>query len=296
MHLTAREVERFYTIWFALLHFVSQQRHIVPTFPKKWEKQSVSPDLALPVRDALWNEDALRETFIAENPAKLSGDDLALVESWKYRVAGEFFIFRHLKNYTVFIDGASPPKAYGVQGISESLEEMIPSAYLPIYTKAVLIPFEDRIIYDGLLASFAVQFGSGYRHDLKELYRQIQERGGIITKLSPGDDQDIQAKVQASNKKVLSAFQKALGMSGLSPKMIQQHSDHLDKFAAEYLRSKTPPGFLLDLSRADIDVYRESSKGDINLVSFKRFVWFLRDSGRMDWDEAEKLLKYMKRG
>jgi hypothetical protein len=293
MHLSESEVERFYTIWFPLLHFVNQHRNIVPAFPKEWRNAGVSPEVAVPVRDALWEDDTLREAFITENPAGLSHDDLALVESWKYRVEDNFFIFRHLKKYTIFIDGSSPANTYGVQGITGPLEEII-GPYLPIYVKAVLIPIEDRIIYDSLLSSYRIHFGGGYRRSLKEIYRDIQERGGIITKLPLGED-NAQEKVQASNKKVLAAFQKALGASGLSPKMIREHSSNLADFAGEHLHKKAPPGMLLDLTQADIQAYHDLRKGDINLVSFKRFVWFLRDTGRMDWDAAERLLDFLKR-
>ena len=182
----------------------------------------------------------------------------------------------------------------GVQGITAPLEEII-GPYLPIYIKAVLIPFEDRIIYDSLLASYPIHFGGGYKRSLKETYRDIQERGGIITKLPPDED-NAQERAEASNKKVLAAFQKALGASGLSPKMIQEHSGNLADFADEYLLRKTPSGMLLDLTKADVEAYQKLRNGDINFVSFKRFIWFLRDTGRMDWDAAERLLKYAKRG
>jgi hypothetical protein len=293
MHLNESEVARFYSIWFPLLHFVNQHRKVVPSFPKEWRNAGVSPEVVVPVRDALWEDDSLREAFIAENPAGLSQDDQALAESWKYRVEDNFFIFRHLKKYTVFIDGSSPANAYGVQGITGPLEEII-GPYLPIYVKAVLIPFEDRIIYDSLLSSYPIFFGGGIKRDLKETYRDIQERGGIITKLPPDEDKT-QEQVQSSNKKVLAAFQKALGASGLSPKMIQEHSGGLADFAGEYMVKKTPSGMLLDLTKADIEAYRELRKGDVNFVSFKRFVWFLRDTGRMDWDVSEGLLDFLKR-
>jgi hypothetical protein len=292
MHLNESEVERFYSIWFPLLHFVNQRRRVVPEFPKVWRDAHVPPGVAVPVRDALWQDDALREAFILENPARLSQNDLALVESWKYRIEGSFFIFRHLKTYSIFMDGSSAANAYGVHGITGSFEEMIGS-YLPIYVKAVLIPFEDRIIYDSLLSSYAIHFGGGYRRSLKETYRDIQERGGIITRLPP-DEHKSQEKVQASNQKVLTAFQKALGASGLSPKMIEEHSGNLADFAGDYLLRKPHPGMLLDLTQADIEAYQDLRKDDINHTSFKRFVWFLRDSGRMDWDVAESLLRYLK--
>jgi len=292
MHLSESEVERFYRIWFPLLHFVNQHRNVVPAFPKAWRNAGVSPEIAVPVRDALWENDVLREAFISENPAKLSPDDLALVDSWKYRVEDDFFIFRHLKKYTLFIDGSSPANAYGVQGITEPLEEII-GPYLPIYVKAVLIPFEDRIIYDSLLSSYPIFFGGGYKRSLSATYRSIQERGRIITMLPPDED-NAQEKVQASNKKVLTAFQKALGASGLSPKMIQEHSGNLAAFADEFLNQRTPPGMLLDLTPSDIEAYQDLRKGKINHVSFKRFIWFLRDTERMDWDNADDFLRFFK--
>ena len=90
----------------------------------------MSPEVAVPVRTALWEDDLLREAFIAENPAGLSQHDLALIESWKHRVSDNFFIFRHLKKHTIFIDGSSPVNGYGVHGITGPLEEVI-GPYLP---------------------------------------------------------------------------------------------------------------------------------------------------------------------
>ena len=295
MHLTEKEVERFYGIWFPLLHFVNQHRKVVPSFPKEWRNANVSPEVVAPIRNALWEDDALREAFISENPARLSTDDLALIDSWKHRVVDDFFIFRHLKKYTIFIDSSSPANGYGVQGITDSLEEIV-GPYLPIYVKAVLLPFEDRIIYDSLLSFYPIQFGGGYRRSLNDTYRDIQERGGIIFNLSPShDNSNSIERVRSSNKKVVTAFQKALGASGLSPNMIQEHTNNIVDFASNFLSNKMPPGMLLDFTGQEIEAYRKLRSGDINLVSFKRFVRFLRETGRMDWDEAEQILDFLKR-
>jgi hypothetical protein len=294
VHLTEKEVERFYGIWFPLLHFVNQQQKVVPSFPKEWRNANVSPEVAVPIRNALWEDDALREAFIGENPARLSPDDLTLIDSWKHRIAGDFFIFRHLKKYTIFIDGSSPAKGYGVQGITDSLEEIV-GPYLPIYVKTVLLPFEDHIIYDSLLSYYPLQFGGGYRSCLNDTYRHIQERGGIITKLSPTTDDNNQERIRASNKMVLTAFQKALGASGLSPNMIQEHTYNIADFASNFLSNKIPLGMLLDVTHKDIETYIKLKDTDINRVSFKRFIRFLRETGRMDWDEAEQLLDFLKR-
>jgi len=93
MQLPPEQVKRFYYIWFELLHYVHEQRHLAPNFPDTPTAMSISPDDALQLRNTLWADDVLRESFIATNPVGLSSPDLALVASWKYRVDGKFLSF-----------------------------------------------------------------------------------------------------------------------------------------------------------------------------------------------------------
>ena len=295
MHLLPHEVERFYRIWFPLLYYVNQQRHLVDYFPSTWGKASVEPSAAVTLRDALWADDSLREAFISENPANLSPLDLALVASWKYRVAGDFFVLRHLKKYTVFLLGGKSVHAYAVLGLVSPIKEII-GPYLPVYLKAVLLPFEGKIIYDSLLAPYNISFGGGYRRDLNPNYRYAQEHEGIITTLAPDDQadpDDLRKGVQARNKKILLAFQKELGQSGLSPKMMEQHRNTIARFAQEYLLDEDPPRGLLDMTIDDVITYLDSVK-NASPVSFKRFVQFLRNTERMDYELAESILERFK--
>src|SRR6266849_9221205 len=158
MRLLPQETERFYRIWFALLHYVNKQLHLVPAFPASPGEQDVSPEDTIQVRDALWANDALREQFVTENPAQLPAVDLALVASWQYRLAGSFYIFRSLQNYTIFLSTTTPAHAYGVLGLVSTIEETVPLP-LPVYTQAVLLPFEHHIMYDSLFTSYNVLFG-----------------------------------------------------------------------------------------------------------------------------------------
>jgi len=145
------ETERFYRIWWALLSFVNQQRRLIPDLPTQPAPGSIQPADAANIRNALWADDALREDFIAKNPATFPLTDLEIVASWKHRVAGKFFVVKHLKKSSVFLDDREPPHAYGVLGLVSPLEQIV-GPYLPILVEAVLLPFEDRIIYDSLLA------------------------------------------------------------------------------------------------------------------------------------------------
>lgn len=290
MKLTTQEVQRFYHIWFNLLNYVNEKRNLVPTFAASWRAKSISPDEAVSLRDALWKDDSLREAFILENPLGLAATDLDLVKSWQHRVSDNFFITQYMKNHAVFI--ADDNKGYAVHGITDSLEEMT-GGYAPIYVKTVLIPFEDRIIYDSLLSSYPVTFGGGYKSSLKDSYRTIQERGGLISQLPPSLTPS-PTLVRAANKKVLTAFKRELGKSGLSPKKIEEHSANLAAFSETFLVKQAPPIFLLDITANLIERYEKQLDGKINWVSFKRFVRFLRDTYRIDWEEAEDLMHIIK--
>lgn len=54
-------------------------------------------------------------------------------------------------------------KIYGVIGITDSIAEILDASLLPVYLEAVLLPFEDKIIYDSLLIPYSIHFGSGAR-------------------------------------------------------------------------------------------------------------------------------------
>ena len=231
MQLPPEQTARFYRIWLALLHYVNEQQYLVPAFPASEERNGLLP-LAdeLRLRNALWADDGLRERFISANPAGLSSADLAVVASWRYRRAGSFYIVRALKKYTVFLSEDIPPRAYGVLGLSTPIEELARGP-LPVLAQTVLLPFEGRIIYDGLLQWYAVVFGPGVRSRLNAEYRNAQEREGVITTLEPAnlpaDPQERRTAVLARNTKIVQAFRKDLSSKGLSPKTVEQHVERL---------------------------------------------------------------------
>ena len=254
------------------------------------------PEATEPLRNALWADDRLREAFIADNPVGLAADDLALVASWEHRVAGEFFVFRYLKAHSVFLSTNSPVRGYGVLGLTSPIEDIL-GPYLPLYVSAVLIPFEGRIIYDSLLLPYAISFGGGIQNSLKESYRRVQEREGLITTLVPSaedkDSEHLRNGIRSRNQKVLKAFQQSLGRSGLSPKMMTEHTGNIENFANKVLLAQSSPRGLLEITIFDVQTYLQAGKQ--NPVSLKRFMQFLRDTGRVDYDQAEDILDVIQR-
>jgi hypothetical protein len=294
--LTPQQTARFYRIWFALLHYVNEQRHLSSDFPDAPGEGNIRPADAIQLRNALWADDALRESFIADNPAGLPPEDLALVASWQYRVEGNFFIVRHLKKYTVFLTERSPSHAYGVLGLVSPIEEIV-GPTVPIYVKAVLLPFEDQMIYDSLLEPYSIYFGAGIRGDLNETYRNVQEREGIITTLqpqAPASLDEVRKEVLARNAKILSAFRKDLLKADLSPKTAEQHVSTIDAFAQNFLLVQDPPRGLLDTTASDVKTYLQRAGTKSVVTSFKRLVRFLDETGRMDLGQAEAARDFLR--
>jgi len=116
----------------------------------------------------------------ADNPFCFTEQELSLVASWRKRIAGDFLIYKHLKKYTVFMGNGG---LYGVVGIACTIKEMFPSFALPRYSKAVLLPFEGKIIYDSLLTTYNITYGSNMRKSFNEEYRELKNKAGVITTL-----------------------------------------------------------------------------------------------------------------
>src|SRR5258708_1577904 len=132
MQLPPEQTARFYQIWLALLHYVNDQLHLVPAFPASEERNGLLPlSDELQLRDALWADDELRERFISANPAGLSSADLAVVASWRYRLAGSFYIVRALKKYPASLSEDAPPRAYRALALSTPLHHLPPGP-LPV--------------------------------------------------------------------------------------------------------------------------------------------------------------------
>ncbi|NTW98248.1 MAG: hypothetical protein HGB28_06845, partial [Oscillochloris sp.] len=276
MMLTPRGVQRFYTIWFPLLHFVSRRTGLVPHFPSTYGEGSVSPGDAATLRDRLWADDALRAAFVAENPVGLGADDLALVKSWDARVGGSFYVFRQLKKHAIFLPERGEPRAYAVLGLASSIEEVVPMPP-PCLVETTLLPFEGKIIYDSLLRSFNVSFGSGIRGSLNETYKAAQERGMLLTSLSASES-GVEG-IRARNAKLLTLLVQHITRAKVSQKTLVGHRATIERFGEDHLLAASPPRGLIEARAEDIALYLGNMGDEVNLISFKHFARFMRDTG-----------------
>ena len=234
MLLTPAEAKLFFKLYWTLLFFVNERLQVLPnklTSPEEIGRQH--PEAVLQVRTALVKEIDLIESFVDQNPAHFSEEELGIVLSWRHLVDGTFYIVRELKKYTVFLSSEEVPIAYGVTALTQPFESLI-GPYLPVMTETMLLPFKGKIIYDGLLAGPGptLSFGPGIRRTLKEDFQKAKDRYGIVTSLPVNELPPSPAKA-TKRKSQLQSHTTAEVQALLKPIV-----ETLDDFCREYLNEE----------------------------------------------------------
>ena len=221
MKVSEKDAELFFDLMWGLQCFVNQKNKINNNIKSLEEYIECSTEAKMEVRTALYSNITIIDSYVAENPQKLSVDKLEIISAWKNFVQGDFFIERYLKRCAMFIENDT---VYGVLGLHQNFDEIIPRYRLPMYVKAVLLPFKGKIIYDGLFEARDIFFGGGMKRDLKESYMKAKQNKHIIesfdttTKNSP--------KKEASKKNAFKDWRPELnGLAKASKKLRGKAAD-----------------------------------------------------------------------
>jgi len=237
MTLSPQEAELFFKLHRALMCFVNQRLQVVPNIATPNEFSALPPETRLQVRSAFLDETDLIESFVGANPFGFSEDELDIVASWRHQVAGKFFVLRYLKRYAVLLATEEPATAYGVVALTEPLEDLV-GPYLPVWAETVLLPFQGKIIYDGLLSAHNISFGPGIRRSLNDTYKEAKERLGIITSLPIGKAPVAMKKKRAKPKAARASSEEGRAALDVIRGMIDQFcGKHLNEEYAVLCRS-----------------------------------------------------------
>ena len=174
MRLERTDAEHFYRLWFPLLDFVNRKYHVCSKAEIFDLEEGVDLCDAKAAADYLWSHTAVLEEYLAA--AELPVEDARIVAGWKRCRPGRYILERHLKKGSVFIS-AEDGAVYMVKGLFSSWEEMLGEA--PVLLDAVLIPFRDSIISDGLVVPYHIYFGKGARADFKDAYMNAKRNQTI---------------------------------------------------------------------------------------------------------------------
>lgn len=181
MRLSEKEYYHFLDLHHSLLLYVGKRTGI---FDKTltMEQFRVETDMheKAQAQEDLYAEPTYIDRYLSANPDNYSDKDLAAIGDFRNFVQGTFFIFKYLKDYTVFIH--QDELVYGVLALSDPFESFFGNR-LPVIVEATLLPFNGQIVYDGILRGGNISIGKNYRASLNEVYKKAKARYGIITSL-----------------------------------------------------------------------------------------------------------------
>ena len=180
--LFKEDTELFFKLHPALLQYVNCCLKIFPKIKTAEALRNSGPKNVARVRAKLLERFDFIDEFISENPDGFSKEECNIIMSWKHAVRGRFYILKHLKKYSIFLTENEPTIAYGVHSLYTPLDEMFWN--IPVYVEALLLPFRDCIIYDGILYPFSVTFGRGFHFGLDEAYSESKKKFGIVEKIA----------------------------------------------------------------------------------------------------------------
>jgi hypothetical protein len=182
MTLLPEERKTFFRNWLGLLAFVNDKYNLVEGFNHPKSPVNINLETIGKIKTELWKNVKIIDEYI-DSVWDLPQYDIQILRGWKKKIKGTFFIVRHLKKYSVFMNDKTN-LLYGVIGITNPIFEIITTDTLPTFVETVLIPFGDKIIYDSIFNVHNVQIGPNMRRSFNEQYMEIKRGKGIIGSLS----------------------------------------------------------------------------------------------------------------
>jgi len=182
MRLSEEELEQLHKIQPLLFLYTNRLNGLVKGFVTTEDFFELDFQDKILIRDTI-NRDKkwIFDKFVEKHKDDLTQSDIEIVLSWKEQIKGTFIIVKQLKKYAKFISAKEEDdRAYGVYALNDSFDELF---NLPIWIDTVLLPFKDKIIYDGLILAQNIHFGASIRKRFNNSLSIAEAKYGLITSL-----------------------------------------------------------------------------------------------------------------
>lgn len=179
MRLTEPEYYKYLLIHLRLMYYVGIKLEAIPKNTDFEAFTNFTQQDKFPIRNLLYKNIKVWDDYISENPDKLSKEDKEIIEGFKNYKEGTFYVVRKTKKYTLFMDDKY---VYGVYALGDLFETLLGNNF-PIMIDTVLLPYNGKIVYDGMMAGYPIHFGGGIRSSIKGDFELFKGKYGIIEKL-----------------------------------------------------------------------------------------------------------------
>ena len=100
------------------------------------------------------------------------------MHAFKKRITSKFIILKCLTNYAIFIDTKSND-IFAVKSLCDSFNYFFDS--FPVIVSTTILPFKDKIIYDGFFEGPVMYVGSNMTKSFLGDYKSAKSHGKIIS-------------------------------------------------------------------------------------------------------------------
>lgn len=143
--LSGKEKDTFFKLRYDLLLVTNRKLNIINDVKTVSDLKESTWDKLKLIRDNLVNNTTndIYDTLLQEKKDEYSEIECNIIKEWKEKVPQKYFIVKHQKNYSVFLEAKVEPRLYGVIGISEPISEVTAriTLKLPVYERALLLPW-----------------------------------------------------------------------------------------------------------------------------------------------------------
>ena len=167
----------------SLLAFAAQKLNSKSNVKNREDFLKLTPEEMFRIRNSLMRNIQLIDEFAKSNPCNFTASELEIIRSWNNKVSGTFFVVKYTPEGAIFLEEEGKnPKAYQVLALGTPFSEVI-SVPPPARVDVVLLPFKGRIIYDGLIKTDNILFGSGIARSVRAFCDRAVMEHGLVKSL-----------------------------------------------------------------------------------------------------------------
>ena len=171
MHLTDRQLDRFFDLLDGLIIFANERLHLVDglRLPIVGDETEMK---AAYVCDSLWRHVEVIDEYVRLNPRHLNASNLQVISSWRDVLVGKFTLVRFERGRAILMGDAG---MFAVAGLDDDPEKRLTTC--PDMVLAALLPFEGVIISDGLMLGDGIPFNAAEMAAMEESLAKFAPAG-----------------------------------------------------------------------------------------------------------------------
>jgi len=137
-------------------------------------------EIRIQARTYLINQPEVIDLFLSKTPS-LTEEEKNILLRWKNYKTGRFIVIKCYKEYAIFF-AYDNYKFYGVKALHDSFSTVLPYKP-PLIIQTRLFPYNDCIIWDGLVGVVPIAIGKNMAKIFKNDCNDAHKNGEIITQL-----------------------------------------------------------------------------------------------------------------